>query len=43
MTTSKMENQSVSTATNMAIWLKNVGRRKRKKLESVSNVIKKST
>jgi len=40
MTTSKIKNQSISTTTSMAIWSKNA-RRKRKKPESVSNVIKK--
>ena len=30
-TTSKTESQSALIATNMAIWLRNVGRRKRKK------------
>ena len=43
MTTSKTENQSVSAATSMAIWPKNVRRRKRKKPGSVSNVIKRNT
>jgi len=41
-TTSKMGNQSVSIATSMSIWLKNVGiRRKRRKLGSVSSATKK--
>ena len=41
-TTSKTGNQSVSIATSMGIWLKNVGiRRKRRKSESVSSTTKK--
>jgi len=44
MTTSKMGNQSVSITTSMDIWLKNVGkRRKRRKLRSVSNATKRDT
>ena len=41
MITSKIENQSVSTTTSIAIWPKNARRRKKKKPGSVSNVIKK--
>ena len=33
-----MENQSTSIATSMAIWPKNAGRGKRRKLGNVSNV-----
>ena len=36
-----MENQSTSIATSMAIWPKNAGREKRRKLGNVSNVTKK--
>jgi len=44
ITTSRMGNQSVSIATSMSIWLKNVGtRRKRRKLRSVSSVTKNDT
>jgi len=43
MTISRMESQSSLTATSMAIWLRNVGRRKRKKQENVSNATKKDT
>jgi len=43
MTTSKTGSQSASTATNMATWLKNVRRRKRRKQGNISNVTKKST
>jgi len=43
-TTSKIESQSVSIATNMGIWLKNVGiERKRRKLGSISSATKKDT
>ena len=41
MTTSKMESQSASTATSIATWQKNIGRRRKRKLENVSNVTKK--
>jgi len=43
MTTSRIGSLSASTATNTAIWPKNARRRKRKKLESVSNVTKRNT
>jgi len=36
-------NKSASTATNMATWLRNVGRRRKRKQENVSNATKKST
>jgi len=35
--------KSASTATNMATWLRNVGRRRKRKQENVSNATKKST
>jgi len=39
-----MGSQSASTATSIAIWLKNVGtKRKRKKPEDVSSMTKKDT
>ena len=43
MTTSRTESLSNLIATSMTIWPKNTGRRKRKKLESISNVTKKDT
>ena len=38
---SRMESLNASTATSMGIWPKNAKRRKRRKLENVSNVTKK--
>ena len=44
MITSKMENQSVLTATSMAIWQRSAEqRRKNKRQELISNVTKRST
>ena len=44
MTTSKMENQSVLTATSTAIWQRSAKqRRKNERQELVSNVTKKDT
>ena len=40
---SRMESQSTLTATSMAIWSRNIGRRKRKKPGSVSNANKRDT
>jgi len=41
-TTSKMESQNASIATNMATWRRNVRRKKRRKHRNISNVTKKS-
>ena len=41
MIISKMENQSASIATSMAICPKSAGRRRKRKLGNVSNVTKK--
>jgi len=41
MTISKTGSQSALIATNMGIWPKNAGRRKRRKLGNVSNATKK--
>jgi len=41
--TSRTESLSASIATSIAIWLKNAGRRKRKKPRSVLNVTKRDT
>ena len=43
MTISKIGSQSASIATNISIWPKNAGRRKRRKLGNVSNMTKKGT
>ena len=42
-TTSKIESQSTSIATNIGIWQKIVERRKRRKPGSASNVTRKNT
>ena len=41
MTTLKMWSQSISIVTNISIWPKNVGRRKKRRWESVLNITKK--
>jgi len=43
MTTSRIGSLSALTATSTAIWPNNAGRRKRKKLECVSNATKRNT
>jgi len=42
MTISKIGSQSALIVTNIGIWPKNTGRRKRRKLGNVSNTTKKS-